>query len=161
LPAERRAPAALPRRIRSARRGTRGGRARGPRPPGPLRADHRALQPPLGDEVKMKIEIIHLYRHFEYSNMGFPIALDVLKSWAVACGWEASVRVAREAQVDVDTDADVVAISTYTQCAPAAYRLSRALRARGRVVILGGPHFRGRNWREAVGRCDVVVNAIC
>jgi radical SAM superfamily enzyme YgiQ (UPF0313 family) len=109
----------------------------------------------------MKLIIIHLYRHFEYSNMVYPIVLDVLKTWAGSIGWDAQVIVARENEVDLSSAADVVAISTYTQCAPAAYRLASALRARGRFVVLGGPHFRGSTWREAIGRCDAVASSIC
>ena len=34
----------------------------------------------------MKIDIYHLYRHFEYSNFVYPIVLDVLKIWAEEIG---------------------------------------------------------------------------
>lgn len=109
----------------------------------------------------MKIDLYHLYRHFEYSNFMYPIVLDVLKVWAESIGFEVRVSVCREADVNLSTDAHVVAISVYTQTAPAAYRLSEKLRQKGKVVILGGPHFRGRNCQEAFPHCDVVVDTIC
>jgi radical SAM superfamily enzyme YgiQ (UPF0313 family) len=109
----------------------------------------------------MKIDIYHLYGHFEYSNFVYPIVLDVLKVWAESLGHDVRVRVCKEAEVDLSTEARVAAISVYTQTAPAAYRLSAKLRESGKVVILGGPHFRGPNYREAIPHCDVVVNTIC
>ena len=42
--------------------------------------------------------------------------------------------------VDLDRDADLVAITCNTPAAAHAYRLARQLRARGRRVVLGGPH---------------------
>lgn len=109
----------------------------------------------------MKIDLYHLYGHFEYSNFVYPIVLDVLKVWAESFGYEVRVWVSKEAEVDLSTDADVIAISVYTQTAPAAYRLSEKLRQKGKVIILGGPHFRGPNYREALPHCDAVVNTIC
>jgi radical SAM superfamily enzyme YgiQ (UPF0313 family) len=109
----------------------------------------------------MKLDIYHLYNHFEYSNFVYPIVLDVLKVWGQSLGFDVRVIVCKERDVDLETDADVVAISVYTQTAPASYRLSERLRQAGKVVVLGGPHFRGPNHREALSRCDVVVNTIC
>src|ERR1700688_3829106 len=42
--------------------------------------------------------------------------------------------------VDLDRDADLVAITCNIPAAAHAYRLARQLRARGRRVVLGGPH---------------------
>jgi radical SAM superfamily enzyme YgiQ (UPF0313 family) len=42
--------------------------------------------------------------------------------------------------VDLDRDADLVAITCNTPAAAHVYRLARQLRARGRRVVLGGPH---------------------
>src|ERR1700720_1848520 len=42
--------------------------------------------------------------------------------------------------VDLDRDADLIAITCNTPAAAHAYRLARQLRARGRRVVLGGPH---------------------
>ncbi len=108
----------------------------------------------------MKLEICHLYRHFDYANWAHPIIIDVLKMWAEAIGWEVRVSVCREADVPLSGDADVVAFSVYTQTAPAAYRLGKALRNRGKIVVFGGPHFRGPFYREGLRHCDVVVDSI-
>jgi radical SAM superfamily enzyme YgiQ (UPF0313 family) len=116
---------------------------------------------PEGNRARVRIDIYHLYGHVEYSNFVYPIVLDVLKVWARSLGHEVRVLVCKEAEVDLSTDAQVVAISVYTQTAPPAYRLSAKLRQKGKVVILGGPHFRGHNHREATPPCDVVVNTIC
>ncbi|MGB8511149.1 MAG: radical SAM protein [Pyrinomonadaceae bacterium] len=42
--------------------------------------------------------------------------------------------------VDLDTDADVIALSYFSGFAPEAYRLATAFRQRGKLVIAGGPH---------------------
>lgn len=109
----------------------------------------------------MRIDIYHLYQHVDYANAVYPLIVDVLKVWAQSSGWEARVSVCREVRVDIDTDADVVAFSVFTQTAPAAYRLSATLRQRGKLVILGGPHFRGANNAEGLDHCDVLVYSIC
>ena len=110
----------------------------------------------------MKIDLYHLYHHLHFSNLAYPIVLDVLKVWAESIGWEVRVFVCKEAKADLSTDADVVGISVYTQTAPAAYRIAEQLRRRGKVVILGGPHFRGpATYKEALSRCVAVVNSIC
>lgn len=109
----------------------------------------------------MKVDIYHLYRHFEYSNFVYPIILDVLKVWAEGAGMQVRVRVCREEEVDYATDAEVIGISVYTQTAPASYRVSHRMRMLGKVVVLGGPHFRNSTCAEAVSHCDVVVDTIC
>jgi radical SAM superfamily enzyme YgiQ (UPF0313 family) len=110
----------------------------------------------------MKIDLYHLYQRLHFSNLAYPIVLDVLKVWAESIGWEVRVFVCREAKADLSTDADVIGISVYTQTAPAAYRIAEQLRRRGKVVILGGPHFRGpATYKEAFSHCDAVVNSIC
>lgn len=112
----------------------------------------------------MKLDIYHTYKQFDYANYGYPIMLNVLKMWAESAGWTVRISVCREKDVDLDTDADVVAFSVYTQTAPMAYRLSARLREKGKVVILGGPHFRGKpNFTREEGRlhCDVLAGSIC
>ena len=108
----------------------------------------------------MKIDIYHIFKHFDNVNFIPPVIIDVLKVWSDKKGWNASARVAREKTVKINTNADVVAMSVYTQTADIAYRLSEELRKRGKIVILGGPHFRGPNYKEALPYCDVVVNTI-
>jgi radical SAM superfamily enzyme YgiQ (UPF0313 family) len=109
----------------------------------------------------VRIDIYHLYRHFEYSNFVHPIILDVLKVWAQTAGVDARVRVCREEEVDYATDAEAIGISVYTQTAPASYRVSERMRRLRKVVVLGGPHFRNSTCAEASSHCDVVVDTIC
>lgn len=110
----------------------------------------------------MKIDLYHLYRSIHFTNFGYPLVLGVLGQWARSAGWEVRTAVCREEKVDLETAADVVGISVYTQTAPAAYRLSDSLRRRGTIVILGGPHFRGPETHEEGARhCDAVVGSIC
>jgi radical SAM superfamily enzyme YgiQ (UPF0313 family) len=110
----------------------------------------------------MKIDLYHLYRDLHFSKLAYPIVFDVLKVWAESNGWEARGSICKESGVDLDTDADVVGISVYTQTAPAAYRVAERLRERGKVVLLGGPHFRGRSTHaEAARYGDVVAGSMC
>jgi len=91
----------------------------------------------------MRIDFYHLQRGFNFHKFAYPIMLDVLGVWAEAAGWTPRIRICQESQVDLDTDADVVGFSVYTQTVPAIYRAADALRRRGKVVFFGGPHFRG------------------
>ena len=110
----------------------------------------------------MQIDLYHLYRRLDHNKLAHPIALDVLKKWAVSIDWEAQVRICRESEVDLSSNAQVVGISVYTQTALAAYRLGDKLRKKGKVVILGGPHFRVARTRvEAAAHCDILVHSIC
>lgn len=58
--------------------------------------------------------------------------------------------------VDLETDADVIALSFFTGFAPEAYRLAQEFRRRGKLVIAGGPHATF-NCDEAMRFCDAVV----
>jgi radical SAM superfamily enzyme YgiQ (UPF0313 family) len=108
----------------------------------------------------VRIDLYHLYREFHFSKLTYPIVLDVLRVWSERSGVRARVAVCKERQVDLDTDAAVVGISVYTQTAPAAYRVGAALRRRGKIVVFGGPHFRGRStYEEAAPYCDAVVSS--
>ena len=109
----------------------------------------------------MKIDLYHLHRGLHFTRLAYPIVLDVLRTWAEASGWEARVSICRESAVDLDTDADVVGISVYTQTAPAAYRAASGPSPARKVVFFGGPHFRGNSTvAEAEPFCDVVAGNI-
>jgi radical SAM superfamily enzyme YgiQ (UPF0313 family) len=110
----------------------------------------------------MKIDLYYIQKQLHFTSFAYPIVLDVLKIWAESIDWEARVYLSKESRVDFSTDADVVGISVYTATAPAAFRICRTLRREGKVVILGGPHFRGPDtYAEAAIHCDVIVNSIC
>ncbi len=58
--------------------------------------------------------------------------------------------------VNLETDADLVALSFFSGFADEAYRLADAFRARGKTVVAGGPH--ATFWPEEVlAHCDAVV----
>jgi radical SAM superfamily enzyme YgiQ (UPF0313 family) len=110
----------------------------------------------------MKIDLVQLSRGVHFSRLSYGLILDLLKGWAEADGWQARTRNCEEHQVDLDSDADVVGINVYTQTAPAAYRVSEGFRRRGKIVVLGGPHFRDPStYEEASPYCDVLVSSIC
>ncbi len=58
--------------------------------------------------------------------------------------------------VDLETDADVIALTFFSGFAPEAYRLAREFRKRGKIVIGGGPHVSFAP-DEASAFCDCVV----
>lgn len=110
----------------------------------------------------MKIDLYQLSNGFHFTDVVYPIVLDVLKVWAESAGWKARVATCREHAVNYATNAHVVGISVYTQTAPSAYRVADRLRSRGKIVLLGGPHFRGSaTFREAASHCDAVVSSVC
>ena len=109
----------------------------------------------------MKIDIYLLDRHFKYTKFVSTPMMSVLKAWTVSLGHEARVTACGEDGVDLDTDADAVAFSVYTFMAPAIYRISDILRKKGKVVILGGPHFHGGViLEEGSAHGDVIVQSI-
>ncbi len=110
----------------------------------------------------MKIDLYQIYRCFHFTSFVYPIVLNVLKLWTESLDWEIRIFTCKEDQVDLSTDADVVGISVYTQTAPASYRICDGLRKKDKIVILGGPHFRGpATYEEAAPHCDVLVHSIC
>jgi radical SAM superfamily enzyme YgiQ (UPF0313 family) len=110
----------------------------------------------------LKIDLYHLRRQFHFVDFFYPFILDVLKVWAESVGFKTNIKICSESKVNFSTDADVIGISVFTQTAPAAYRVSDKLRKRGKIVILGGPHFRGpATFEEATAHCDIVVSSIC
>jgi radical SAM superfamily enzyme YgiQ (UPF0313 family) len=58
--------------------------------------------------------------------------------------------------VDLDTDADLIALSFFTGFAPEAYRLADAFRQRGKRVVMGGPHATFAT-EEVLEHCDAAV----
>jgi len=110
----------------------------------------------------MKIDLYQIYRRFHFTSFVYPIVLNVLKFWTESLDWEIRIFTCTEDQVNLSTDSDVVGISVYTQTARASYRVCDALRKKNKIVILGGPHFRGpATCEEAEPHCDVLVHSIC
>lgn len=109
----------------------------------------------------MRLDLVHLYKHLHFTNFTHPIVLEALKKWAEEEGWEVRVLVCREKELDLATDAQVIGFSVYTMTAPAAYRLAESFRRQGKIILFGGPHFRGNDtYAEAKGRCDLLAPSI-
>lgn len=109
----------------------------------------------------MKLDLVHLYKHLHFTNYAHPLVLEVLKKWAEEEAWEARVLVCREEELNLDTEAEVIGFSVYTMTAPAAYRLAERFRLRGKIILFGGPHFRGpATYAETRGRCDLLAASI-
>lgn len=58
--------------------------------------------------------------------------------------------------IDLNTDADLIAISFFSGFAPAAFTLAREFRTRGKTIIAGGPHVT-YNIEEALTYFDAIV----
>ncbi|MDH5510073.1 MAG: radical SAM protein [Nitrospinota bacterium] len=109
----------------------------------------------------MDIDILSINnRRFCMTSVLRPPILNTLRIWSENQGWRARVITVSEEQALSQVRADVVALSVYTPSAPASYRVADKLREQGKVVIMGGPHFRGGMSVEAMGRCDVVAESI-
>jgi radical SAM superfamily enzyme YgiQ (UPF0313 family) len=86
-----------------------------------------------------------LYRHrggiFRKSLRYMPLTLPTLAS-LVPAELNAEVTCVDEgiADVDLNLDADLIGMTVITGTAPRAYELARMFRARGKTVVLGGPH---------------------
>lgn len=99
---------------------------------------------------------------FIYTNVVRDVMLDVLYLWTESRGHRARVRVCGEGGIRYHTGAPVVVFCVYTYNAPAVYRASMEMRRRGKIVILGGPHFKGEaTIREGARYGDVVVHSLC
>jgi radical SAM superfamily enzyme YgiQ (UPF0313 family) len=110
----------------------------------------------------VKIDLYLLNKYFKYTKFVSTPILNVMQVWTESLGHTIRVKVCGESDVNIQTDADIVAFSVYTFMAPSAYRLSDLLRQKGKFVILGGPHFHGhKTIEEAKPHCDVVVETIC
>ena len=83
-----------------------------------------------------------------------PLVLPYLAALTPA-GWDVQIVDEMVHPVDVDTPADLVAITTRTLSSYRAYDLAREFRKRGRKVIFGGPHVYFFA-QEAQAHCDSV-----
>ncbi|HTP63753.1 MAG TPA: radical SAM protein [Geobacteraceae bacterium] len=93
-----------------------------------------------------------------WGELGFKfpsLSLAVLAA-ATPPEWETTLCDENIEAVDVNTDADLVAITAMTPQAPRAYELAAAFRSRGRTVVMGGFHASNLP-EEALGHVDSVV----
>lgn len=109
----------------------------------------------------MDIDILSINnRRFCMTSLLRPPILNTLRIWSENQGWGARIITVSEKEALASVRAPVVAMSVYTPSAPASYRVAEKLRTHGKIVIMGGPHFRGGMSAEAMGRCDVVAESI-
>ena len=88
--------------------------------------------------LEPKPEGLHIFSRFGLPRLGTVLLGTILRE----LGYQVSVMVesVRPFDMEVVHAADVVGISAITPTATASYALADALRARGQVVVLGGPH---------------------
>ncbi|MEM7034666.1 MAG: radical SAM protein [Chloroflexota bacterium] len=107
----------------------------------------------------MKIDIIIVYqqRYEKGHEMDFVPPITGIHLAAITpADYEVRVIHQQVEPVNLDTDADLIALSFFSGFADEAYRLADAFRARGKVVVGGGPHV--SYWpEESLLHCDAVV----
>ena len=59
-------------------------------------------------------------------------------------------------RIDLDSKADLIALSFFSGFAPSAFDLAREFKKRGRTVVAGGPHVTF-NIEESLGHFDAIV----
>lgn len=102
---------------------------------------HQKSTPSRGAAVKVDIIVVYIPRYERGHEKNFVPPLTGIHLAAITPAHH-RVRVIHQ-QVeapDLDTDADIVALSFFSGFAPEAYRLAMELRRRGKIVVAGGPH---------------------
>jgi radical SAM superfamily enzyme YgiQ (UPF0313 family) len=93
--------------------------------------------------VTMRIEIIVIYvKRYRWGHeMDFvPPLTGIYLAALTPPNHQVTVRHVQIQSADLDTDADLVAITFFSGFANEAYRLADQLKARGKTVVAGGPH---------------------
>ncbi|MBL8155544.1 MAG: B12-binding domain-containing radical SAM protein [Anaerolineae bacterium] len=107
----------------------------------------------------MKIDIIVVYvqRYERGHEMDFvPPITGIHLAGITPAQYDVRVIHQQVEPVDLDSDADLIALSFFSGFALEAYRLAQAFKARGKMVVAGGPHV--TFWpEEALRYCDAVV----
>lgn len=107
--------------------------------------------------MKLDIVIIHVPRYVRGHEIDFvPPLTGVHLAALTPDRYEVRLLHQQVDGIDLETDADLVALSFFSGFADEAYRLADAFRARGKKVVAGGPH--ATFWPdEALRHCDAVV----
>jgi radical SAM superfamily enzyme YgiQ (UPF0313 family) len=109
--------------------------------------------------IRVKIDIIVVYiRRYERGHeVDFVPPITGIHLAALTPPGH-SVRVVHQQvePVRFDTDADLIALSSFSGFAPEAYRLAAGFRRRGKMVVAGGPHATFSP-DEVLRHCDSVV----
>jgi radical SAM superfamily enzyme YgiQ (UPF0313 family) len=104
--------------------------------------------------IEAKSPGAHVFSAFPIPRLGTVLLATILKGM----GYRSRVFIEDVEPPDweeVDSY-QIIGISTITSTAPRAYKLADRLRARGKTVIMGGPHVTFMP-DEALGHCDFVV----
>ncbi len=104
--------------------------------------------------IEPKAPNLHIFSKFPLPRLGTILLGTIAKQ----NGWEASVMVEEQAEIDWNEIAasDIVGISTITSTAPRAYAIADRVRSMGITVVMGGPHVTFLP-DEALGHCDFVI----
>ncbi len=107
--------------------------------------------------MKLDIVIVYVPRYERSHEIHFvPPVTGIHLAAITPSRYEVRVVHQQTEPVDLETDADLVALSFFSGFADEAYRLADALRARGKKVVAGGPH--ATFWPdETLEHCDSVV----
>lgn len=107
----------------------------------------------------MKIDIIIVYqqRYEKGHEMDFVPPITGIHLAAITpANYEVRVIHQQVETVNLETDADLIALSFFSGFASEAYRLADAFKVCGKMVVAGGPHV--SYWpEEALRHCDAVV----
>lgn len=107
----------------------------------------------------MKIDIIVAYvKRYEFGHEKDFVPPITAIHLAAITPREHTVRVFHQQvdRIELDSDADLIALSFFSGFAPAAMDLARAFKSRGKTVVAGGPHVTF-NVEESLGYFDAVV----
>jgi radical SAM superfamily enzyme YgiQ (UPF0313 family) len=107
--------------------------------------------------MRIDIVVVYIQRYERGHEMDFVPPITGIHLAAITPPRHA-VRVIHQQvePVDLDSDADLVALSFFSGFAPEAYRLAAEFRRRGKLVVAGGPHATFAP-DEALRFCDSVV----
>ena len=107
--------------------------------------------------MKIDIIIVYLQRYEKGHEMNFvPPVTGIHLAGLTPDKHEVRVVHQQVEPVDLNSDADLVALSFFSGFATEAYRLADAFKQRGKMVVAGGPHV--TFWpEEALQHCDAVV----
>jgi radical SAM superfamily enzyme YgiQ (UPF0313 family) len=91
--------------------------------------------------MKVDIVVVYIHRYRRGHEVHFvPPITGIHLAALTPVGHTVRVIHQQVEEVNLDSDADVIALSFFSGFAPEAYRLATEYRERGKIVIAGGPH---------------------
>ena len=91
--------------------------------------------------MKVDIVVVYIHRYRRGHEVHFvPPITGIHLAALTPVGHTVRVIHQQVEEVNLDSDADVIALSFFSGFAPEAYRLATEYRKRGKIVIAGGPH---------------------